>query len=113
MITWIASYPKSGNTWLRALLAAYYFSEDGIFNFSLLSKISQFPAQKFFKGYKKNFSNIADTAEFWLDSQEKINSDGRFKLYKTHNAFLDVNNFRFTNIRNTFFFVRKKYYWYS
>jgi len=24
MITWIASYPKSGNTWLRALLAARY-----------------------------------------------------------------------------------------
>ena len=33
---WIASYPKSGNTWLRALVAAYYYLKDGIFNFSLL-----------------------------------------------------------------------------
>ena len=41
MIIWIASYPKSGNIWLRALVAAYYFSEDGIFNFSLISKIFQ------------------------------------------------------------------------
>ena len=98
---WIASYPKSGNTWLRALVAAYYYSEDGIFNFSLLPKIYQFPSKQFFTGYKKDFSNFADTAEFWLDAQEKINSEGRFRLFKTHNAFLDVNNFRFTNTRNT------------
>ena len=29
MIIWIASYPKSGNTWIRSLLSAYLFSEDG------------------------------------------------------------------------------------
>ena len=98
---WIASYPKSGNTWLRALLTAYYYSEDGVFNFSLLPKIYQFPSQQFFTSYKKKFSNYADTAEFWIDAQDKINSDGRFKLFKTHNAFLNVNNFRFTNIQNT------------
>ena len=98
---WIASYPKSGNTWLRALLTAYYYSEDGVFNFSLLPKIYQFPSKQFFTSYKKKFSNYADTAEFWIDAQDKINSDGRFKLFKTHNAFLNVNNFRFTNIQNT------------
>ena len=27
-ITWIASYPKSGNTWVRALLTAY--ANDGV-----------------------------------------------------------------------------------
>ena len=32
MIFWIASYPKSGNTWVRALVSAYYYSSDGIFN---------------------------------------------------------------------------------
>ena len=26
MIFWIASYPKSGNTWLRALVSTYYYS---------------------------------------------------------------------------------------
>ena len=101
MIMWIASYPKSGNTWLRALLTAYYYTEDGVFNFSLLPKIYQFPSKQFFTSYKKKFSNYADTAEFWIDAQDKINSDGRFKLFKTHNAFLNVNNFRFTNIQNT------------
>ena len=29
MIIWIASYPKSGNTWVRSLLASYLFSKDG------------------------------------------------------------------------------------
>ena len=27
MIVWIASYPKSGNTWVRSLLTSYYFSK--------------------------------------------------------------------------------------
>ena len=35
MIIWIASYPKCGNPWVRSLLSAYYFSNDGKFNFDL------------------------------------------------------------------------------
>ena len=41
MIFWVASYPKSGNTWLRALLASYYYSNDGTFDQKLLKKIEQ------------------------------------------------------------------------
>ena len=36
MIIWIASYPKSGNTYVRSFLSAYYFSKDGEFSFDLL-----------------------------------------------------------------------------
>ena len=78
MIIWLASYPKSGNTWLRALLTSYYYTKDGNFDFNVLYKIYQFPAKKFFKPYKKNFTNVFDTAEFWIDAQKKINSD---KIY--------------------------------
>jgi len=53
MIIWLASYPKSGNTWLRSLLASYYFSKDGDFNFSLLKNIDQFPSYNHFKDYNK------------------------------------------------------------
>ena len=59
MIFWIASYPKSGNTWLRALLSAYYFTSDGFFsNDNLLKKISQFPEKKHFENfeYKKEIA---------------------------------------------------------
>ena len=31
MIIWLASYPKNGNTWLRSLISAYYYTKDGIF----------------------------------------------------------------------------------
>ena len=43
MIVWLASYPKSGNTLVRSMLAAYFFSNDGVYNFDLLRNIKQFP----------------------------------------------------------------------
>ncbi len=98
---WLASYPKSGNTWLRALLTSYFYSENGNFDFDILKKISQFPSKNHFKDYPNVFKNIPDTAEFWIEAQEKINSDGKFRLFKTHNAYLDINNFSFTNRKNT------------
>ena len=33
MIIWIASYPKSGNTWVRSIITSLLYSDDGIFNF--------------------------------------------------------------------------------
>ena len=56
MIIWLASYPKSGNTYVRAFLSAYYFSESGEFDFSQISKIDQFPHEKFFKEKASNIS---------------------------------------------------------
>ena len=38
MIVWLASYPKSGNTLLRSMLAAYLFSNDG--NYVYVSQTS-------------------------------------------------------------------------
>ena len=58
MIFWIASYPKSGNTWLRALISTYFFSKDGIFNQNLLKNIDQFPTSNYFEEFdhdKKTF----------------------------------------------------------
>ena len=101
MIIWLASYPKSGNTWLRSLLASYYFSKDGDFNFNLLQKIDQFPSYNHFKDYNKIFSNPTDTTEFWLEEQKKINSDNKIKLFKTHNALCKINGNSFTDSNNT------------
>ena len=49
MIFWIASYPKSGNTWLRTLISSYYYSKDGIFHHDLIKNIGQFPEKDYFK----------------------------------------------------------------
>jgi len=101
MIFWIASYPKSGNTWLRALISAYYFSKDGVFNENLLKKIDQFPTRKYFLDFEYNQKVIGDTCKYWVKAQEKINSDNNLKFFKTHNAFGKINNYDFTNSQNS------------
>ena len=51
MIMWLASYPKSGNTWVRALLTNYLYNENYKENvFSKLDMIKSFPQKFAFKG---------------------------------------------------------------
>ena len=101
MIFWIASYPKSGNTWLRALIATYYYSNDGIFNDGLLKKIDQFPTSRYFEGFKFNKKIPGDTCKYWIESQKKINYSKNLKFFKTHNVFGKVNNYDFTDNKNS------------
>ena len=97
MIFWIASYPKSGNTWLRTLISAYYYSKDGVFNESLIKNIGQFPEKKHFKTFDYNMTVPGDTAKLWIQAQELINKDKKLRFYKTHNFF--VTTFIFFEIR--------------
>jgi hypothetical protein len=101
MIFWIASYPKSGNTWLRSLLSSYYYSEDGLFEQKLLKNIGQFPEKKYFVDFDYNSSIVTDTSKFWIKAQERINSDQKFKFLKTHNILGAINGNKFTNLKNT------------
>ena len=52
MIICLASYPKSGNTWVRPLISSYYFSKVN-FEFNLEK------AQK--EGAIKDFKNLSDS----------------------------------------------------
>ena len=52
-IVWIASYPKSGNTWIRSIIASILYAEDGKFNFELIKKIDQFETLQNFNFLKK------------------------------------------------------------
>ena len=101
MIFWIASYPKSGNTWLRTLISAYYYSKDGIFDQSILKNIGQFPEKRHFVGFDYNQENVVDTTKLWIKSQEKINADKKIRFFKTHNVFGKVNGYDFTNKQNS------------
>ncbi len=101
MIIWIASYPKSGNTWLRAMISTYYYSNDGTFNQSLLKKIDQFPTSKYLEEYKFDKKIPGETCKYWINAQEKINLDKKVKFFKTHNAFGKLNNNDFTNNQNS------------
>ena len=49
MILWLASYPKSGNTFLRSLLVSYFYSLEGNFEFQLLKKLNNFQLTKILK----------------------------------------------------------------
>ena len=101
MIFWIASYPKSGNTWLRTLLSTYYYSSDGVYDEKLLKNIDQFPTKKYLLNFEYNKKIVGDTCKHWIRSQERINIDKKLRFFKTHNAFGKVNNFDFTNSENS------------
>ena len=101
MIFWVASYPKSGNTWLRALLSSYYYSENGFFNQLLLNNIGQFPEKKFFEKFDYDPTLVTDTTRFWIKAQEKINEDKKLKFLKTHNFLGKINDNNFTNKQNS------------
>ena len=101
MIIWIASYPKSGNTWLRSLLASYYFSSEGNFSFNLLRNIDQFPAPKYFKDVIDGIEKPEDYSKFWIQKQIEINKDKKLRFFKTHSAMCKINEKPFTNSKNT------------
>jgi len=101
MIIWLASFPKSGNTWLRSIISALVYSEDGIFNFNLNKKIKQFPSKQYFSEFTKEFNNIHEIKKYWILAQDKINLDNQVKLFKTHHINCTIDGHSFTNKENT------------
>ena len=101
MIFWIASYPKSGNTWLRTLISSYYYSDDGIYSDNIIKRIGQFPEKMYFTDFDYNQNIVTDTSRFWIKAQEKINKDKKLKFFKTHNTFGALNNNHFTDNKNS------------
>ena len=102
MIIWIASYPKSGNTWVRSIITSILFSKNGIIkNFELLDKIDQYPTKKYFKGLVTNFNDIIEIQKNWIKSQRVINNDKKVKFFKTHHLYCKYGNNAFTDSVNT------------
>ena len=98
MIIWLASYPKSGNTYVRAFLSAYYFSENGQFDFSQISNIDQFPHEKFFK---QKVNSIGEASKQWVTIQREINKDKKIRFFKTHSFLGSYQNSEFTSPETT------------
>ena len=98
MIIWIASYPKSGNTWVRSLLSAYFFTEDGEFNFTLLENIKKFPSEDFIN---EKLQDPLEVCKYWRPIQEKIFKSKRIKFLKTHNCLMQLNKNKFTTTKHT------------
>lgn len=102
MIIWIASYPKSGNTWLRSLISSYFFTDDGFFDFKLLKNIPSYPSPPFFEKYPDKFDKPEATAKYWIPEQERINKNNNKLIFlKTHNALCKINGYSFTDTKNS------------
>jgi hypothetical protein len=102
VIIWLASFPKSGNTLLRALLSSYFFSKSGDFEFGLLKNIKKFPNKSFFVKLGIDLNNPEQLAKSYIKAQELINKKKGIKFLKTHSSFCKMNNnYSFTNSENT------------
>mgnify|MGYP001312744664 FL=1 len=101
MICWVASYPKSGNTLVRAILSSLLISDNGIFDIDKLSFIPNFPQKRFFKDLTEERANIKEVSKFWIRAQDKINENKKLRFLKTHNANTCINNNYFTDKNNT------------
>ena len=85
MIIWLASYPKSGNTWVRAFLSLLISKTDDL-NINDL-KIEQFPLRHNFENLTNNISDVNEFVKNCIYAQTKINLDNKIKIFKNREIF--------------------------
>ena len=100
MIIWLASYPKSGNTWIRVFLNNLLYSNEKESNINYL-KIGQFPNRSHFEGLTDNLDDIREFSQNCIHAQEKINLSNQTKFFKTHHAYWKSGKNTFTNDLNS------------
>ena len=101
MIIWLASYPKSGNTWIRSFISALLYTDEGQNDFSNLKKIRQFPARSQFKDFVKDLQDPEQIFMNWTTVQNFLNLDKKIKFLKTHQVNCIIGKYEFTNDENT------------
>ena len=101
MLIWLASYPKSGNTLMRAMLSSYFFSPNGDFDLNLLKNIKQFPSNQFLKNLNINLNDDNEVFKNYINAQSKFNKKNAIQFVKTHSGFNKVNGHNFTDFNNT------------
>ena len=115
MIIWIASYPRSGNTWVRSFLSTYIYGEKNSSVFKNIKKIINFPNISHFKGIfeinkftqeeqkdkKKKDKKKFEISKYWIAAQNKINLSNEITFLKTHNFGGSLEGNEFTNSENT------------
>ena len=101
MIIWLASYPKSGNTWVRYFLASLIYSNQGKSGLDKLGYIMQYPKRDQFEKLVTNFDDFNQIKKNWINSQNQINSDNKVKIFKTHHSLCSLGEDNFTDEKNT------------
>jgi len=101
MFVWLASYPKNGNTLVRSMLSAYFFSKDGVSNFDLIKNIKQFPHAGLFESLGFDIKNEKDLIKNYIKVQESINKKNKIQFLKTHSYLFNIEGNGFTDLNNT------------
>ena len=118
MIIWLASYPKSGNTWVRTIINQILFNDVKSKNevFDNLSRIKRYPSKADIIGLpqisktgsptKEEQKQVIDfTVKNWENSQNNINKNNKINILKTHNMLCNINldgqDYPFANIKNS------------
>jgi hypothetical protein len=100
MIIWLASYPKSGNTWVRVFLNTLFYTKDNDPDLNNLS-IGQFPNRKHFENIVDNVDDLNEFSKNCINAQLKINLSKETIFFKTHHALWENGKFKFTDIQTT------------
>ena len=101
MLIWLASYPKSGNTLVRSMLAAYFFSNDGVYNFDLIKNIKQFPVNALFQRMGIDVNDEEEVIKNYIKVQASFNKKNSVQFLKTHSYLFNINNHAFTDLNNS------------
>ena len=110
-IIFIASYPKSGNTWIRILISSLLdnlvkLNENSLkkFEFNDLEKINMFSQLAYFREIKgcilkeDGVLNENFAINNWINAQKLINqTSSKTKFFKTHNIRGKINGKNFTD----------------
>jgi len=98
-IVWLASYPKSGNTWIRSVLSLAIYKNLDINNFRILS------LNAIIKEKEPNLKiqKPGDTKFLWDEIQQKISKevDQNRIIIKTHNLCANFGEVQFPNLNFT------------
>ena len=109
-IFWISSYPKSGNTLVRSIISALFFSKNGKFQLDQLKHTGQFERRDRLNLIKKineeeffNLDQLKILSKYWLTLQNKENMkiEKGFGFIKSHSSYVSMFNNWFTNLNNT------------
>jgi len=101
MIIWLASYPKSGNTWLRAFITSLLSKSTGENSLENMRAVRAYPLTDDFYNLLDDFSDFKKIAKNWETSQDIINLQKKIKILKTHHQLCKIDNFLFTNYKNS------------
>ena len=112
---WIASYPKSGNTWMRLILKNIFFkTKPG----EELKGLNYFPYFEVAKNYQfiktinmddfNNLNQMQIIAKYRIKAQKNVKiNGGDFGFFKTHSSNLKIKDIPYTNEETTlgFFYL--------